>query len=480
MKSLAPFRLLCLALALTPALWSGMAQAQSATELERPAALDPAVLNPRPAPLERQIPTRLQLPGPTDSSIPPDTPPTSQPASTPALDADGNPLSADRNSAPAAAPAAPATPTAAPLSRGGSLLGQSGTPSAPTVGGRQRETVQPLRQVLLSAADMAEAEAQRRKLAGVGVRIVSRKRLPGLGVVLSVFAVPDSLAPETFAEQLRGEFPNAAAEANQRYRLMGQPTQTDVKYYGQHMVGLKVPSSCNAPVRLAMLDSGVNTLIPPLQGRAIQVTNVTGATSLPQTHGTAIATLLLSSDAAFPGLLPRASLEAVAVFATDSNDEPETRTDWILQGLDHLAGLESAPQVVNMSFGGSYSAFIKSAIDVLAPRMLFIAAAGNAGTDDKVYPAAYDKVIAVGAVDARQRRSRHSNFGKHVQLYAPGEDIWVSDADNRGFFASGSSYAAPFATAALALLRQSGIDPDHYLASLGANRLVDFRTLCKP
>lgn len=472
-----------LALLLVAVLGAEPARAQTAAELERPTALDPTVLSPNLKPVELQPPTRSQAPSRPEPTHPPGTAPSSsrpaqaseqpQPA-----DVTGGPGSTNRGGPTAAPPTGPIDSTAVPLQRSGSLMNQGSVPSAPAVSGKQREALKPLRQVLLSAPDMAQAEAQRRKLASVGVRIVYRKRLTGLGAVLSVFQVPEGLDQQQFADQLRGEFPDTTVETNQRYRLMGQPSQADVKHYGQRMLGLTIPSSCTASIQLAMLDSGVNALIPPLNGRSIRFTDVTGAKKLPRNHGTAIATLLISSDPAFPGLLPKASLEAIGVFAVDSNGEPETRTDWVLLGLDHLAQLQPAPQAVNMSFGGNYSAYIKSAIDFLAPRMLFVAAAGNAGTEDKVYPAAYDNVIAVGAVDARQRRSRSSNFGAHVRLYAPGEDIWVSGADSRGFFASGSSYATPFATAALAVLRQRGMDLNHYIAGLGSARLVDYRPLC--
>jgi len=64
-------------------------------------------------------------------------------------------------------------------------------------------------------------------------------------------------------------------------------------------------------------------------------------------------------------------------------------------------------------------------------------------------------VIAVGSVNARGEPSRFSTRGEHVALCAPGEGIWTCGlgGDGGGLQrASGTSFAAPFVTAACALL----------------------------
>jgi subtilisin family serine protease len=128
-----------------------------------------------------------------------------------------------------------------------------------------------------------------------------------------------------------------------------------------------------------------------------------------------------------------------------------TRTDWLLSGLDRLLALPAPVQVVNLSFGGGYSRLLESIVQRLQSRMQFVAAAGNDGTEGLRYPAAYPGVVAVGAVDARLQRLRQSNFGAGLSLVAPGEDIWTLDEQGQGYFASGTSLAAPFVSAALAL-----------------------------
>lgn len=57
---------------------------------------------------------------------------------------------------------------------------------------------------------------------------------------------------------------------------------------------------------------------------------------------------------------------------------------------------------------------------------LIIAAVGNNGYEltSILYPAAFQEVIAVGAVDSKLKRASYSSVGPEVDIVAPGSDIF--------------------------------------------------------
>ncbi len=87
---------------------------------------------------------------------------------------------------------------------------------------------------------------------------------------------------------------------------------------------------------------------------------------------------------------------------------------------------DNGADIINMSLGSSWgSRALQEAVNyAYEHNVLIIAASGNDASTDAIapvsYPAAYDHVVAVGAVDANSQRAFYSNGGPELALVAPG------------------------------------------------------------
>jgi subtilisin family serine protease len=87
----------------------------------------------------------------------------------------------------------------------------------------------------------------------------------------------------------------------------------------------------------------------------------------------------------------------------------------------------------------------------IAHGCIMIAASGNTGQAERFSPACLDGVIAVGAVDDSGAPADFSTRGDHVAISAPGVRV-LSAGLKETARVTGTSFAAPFVTAAAALL----------------------------
>jgi subtilisin family serine protease len=116
-------------------------------------------------------------------------------------------------------------------------------------------------------------------------------------------------------------------------------------------------------------------------------------------------------------------------------------------------------RVMNNSWGGGeYSAALENAIRASSNAdILFVAAAGNDGTNNDTspqYPANYSppNVISVAAVDQNDRLANFSCYGAStVDVAAPGVSIYSTVPNNRYAIYSGTSMATPFVSGVAAL-----------------------------
>jgi serine protease len=81
-----------------------------------------------------------------------------------------------------------------------------------------------------------------------------------------------------------------------------------------------------------------------------------------------------------------------------------------------------------------------------------IAAAGNSNLETPIYPASYDNVLSVGSSTINDERTYFSNFGRTLDLVAPGDVIYTTQYNDSYVYESGTSLSAPLVSGAAALV----------------------------
>ncbi|MEU9703835.1 S8 family serine peptidase [Streptomyces sp. NPDC047981] len=230
-------------------------------------------------------------------------------------------------------------------------------------------------------------------------------------------------------------------------------------------------------VKVAVLDTGVDSAHADLAGRIAEARNFTPAEDSRDVHGhgTHVAASVAGSGAASGGSRKGVAPDASLLVGKVLDDNGYGSDSMVLQGMEWAVA--SGARVVNMSLGDASAGDdspISEAVNRLTEQTgaLFVVAAGNdgPGTSTIGSPGVAAQALTVGAVDRDERLADFSSRGPagasdrlKPEITAPGVGIVAARAQGTSMgtpdgehytSASGTSMATPHVAGAAALLAQ--------------------------
>jgi len=296
-----------------------------------------------------------------------------------------------------------------------------------------------------------------RKLASKGFKVIETFRMPALGLSGFRISVPPSADSEQLLAKLKMVDPRGIASFNHVY----VPARGGVTIASATPAAM-APVAKSVRARIGLVDARVNASHPMLRNVKVSSKSFGFASSADQEHGTAVASRI--AEAA-----PGASLVVASVFSELNNGQEMASVDAIARALNWLAVI-NVP-VINLSLAGPPNPILETVTaKLIAKGHVLVAAVGNEGPHaSPQYPAAYNDVVGVTAVDSDNRVYLYANQGAYVDFAAPGVNTRVATKEADEETVSGTSYAAPVVAAALARrLKQ----PDRQLAKQAERELA--------
>jgi subtilisin family serine protease len=283
----------------------------------------------------------------------------------------------------------------------------------------------------LGIADEALAQAESR-----GFVVDRQQTIAGADIRLLVFRAPVGLSIQKALRELRAADPKGLFDYNHIYSGGGAVAADRAPTEPQQNT---LPSGLARPhIRIGLLDTGIDVTHPVFHDSLLHTWGC-GDRRLPSAHGTAVASLLVAHASA--------ELYAANVYCGAPTGGA---VDAIVAAFGWMA--QEQVSVINVSLVGPKNILLERVVDALLARgHVLVAAVGNDGpAAPPLYPAAYDGVVGVTAVDARRRALIEAECGPQVTFAALGADIKAANLDHGYSEVRGTSFAAPTVAALLA------------------------------
>lgn len=270
-------------------------------------------------------------------------------------------------------------------------------------------------------------------------------RIPGLNAYLLEFS--DASAADAARQQLADN--SDVADINNNFVVDPPPPALRLQSAGAPPVQLKLaPPDSSGRVIVGLVDTAVQPLGGDLDSFLLKSLSVAGPSNVDPnssspTHGTSMFENILRAAAATSGGTSSMQVLSVDVYGPNAT----TSTFDVAAGI--VAAVNNGANIINLSLGGSAdSQFLHDLIQQVSQKGIPIfAAAGNDGSPEAFYPAAYPEVTSVTA-GTQGKPAPYANFGQFVNLIAPGSSVVYFG--NTAYLVTGTSPATAFVSGTVA------------------------------
>jgi thermitase len=220
-----------------------------------------------------------------------------------------------------------------------------------------------------------------------------------------------------------------------------------------HVSALWSLTTGSTEILIAVLDTGIDRGHEDLRGKVVAEVNFTDSPSSNDLngHGTHVAGIIVAGSnngKGVAGLAPESRVMNVKV----ADDYGSCQAMAVARGI--IWAVENGAKVINISIElRDPSAELEQAVNYAWSRgAVIVAAAGNRAGTAPVYPAYYEKCIAVSATGQADELAPLSNYGDWVDVAAPGSSIFSTLPGDRYGYESGTSFATAYVSGLAALL----------------------------
>jgi subtilisin family serine protease len=307
-------------------------------------------------------------------------------------------------------------------------------------------------ELLIRFKSMEDMRAFLENVRGSGLTVLdSSERL--LVVRLQAFS-PEELTQyfdsEHLPENISGNHLVYTPNLPEQRRRGTQQSYSSFGNNGPHWLGLnRQASQGGSGILVAVLDTGVEnheTIDPARFSRIDLVGESNDFEGNFAGHGTGVAAIIAGQATYAPGMASNVDILSIRVL----DDAGMGNSFTVAEGI--MVAVEQGAEVINLSLGSfADSPILKKAVEYARSQgVVLVAATGNDGISEIMYPARYDGVVAVGAVDAKKQVLPFSNQGSEIDITAPGFGVQTAWSDNQIVSFSGTSASAAFVSGAIA------------------------------